>query len=81
MAKVGHGDWSGLKWVVVWLKWVTTRSMFLGFCCEVGFLLASPMLLGFCGIFVPVGFQNSFVHVSKIFNHNEYKSPTDIWAC
>ena len=22
--------------------------MFLGFCCEAGFLLASPVLLGFC---------------------------------
>ena len=27
--------------------WDTARSMFLGFCCEAGFLLASPVLLGF----------------------------------
>ena len=45
MAEVGHGNRSGLKWVMVW---ATTRSMFLGFCCEVGFLLVSLVLLGFC---------------------------------
>ena len=27
--------------------WVTARSMFLGFCCDTGFLLVSPVLLGF----------------------------------
>ena len=49
--------------------WDTARSMFLGFCCEAGFLLASPVLLGFCcdigfffffffliWVFLPVGF-------------------------
>ena len=27
MAEVGHGDRSGLKWVWVWLKWVTAWVM------------------------------------------------------
>ena len=67
--------------------------MFLGFCCEAGFLLASPVLLGFCcdagfffffnmGFFFRWDFRGTPLYMSpESVNHNEYESPADIWAC
>ena len=66
--------------------------MFLGFCCEAGFLLASPMLLGsvvtlvFFFFFFNMGFlfrwdfRGTPLYLSsESINHNKYESPTDIW--
>ena len=70
-------------------------SMFLGFCCEVGFLLASSVLLGLCcdaglvffffffnmGFLFRWDFRGNPLYMSpESVNHNQYELPVNIWA-